>query len=197
MQQGILLTSSLAALLVGTVIGAFTPAANAVPVSDAVPTPQIARTPADDAIANLGVELTDHDIRATEAWHVGTDGIAEYWVGIQPDANVCLFGFIPGEHWVAASTCATPVDFYRTGLALRLGNTVATAPVESEAYLVPDEVAFEELPGVTSLTPQATAADLQVRLITVSDSSAITGRFEIERDTGIDFVFSQLPNIER
>lgn len=139
------------------------------------------------------IELSDLQVAPDSIRRVGSDGIADYWVGSNEGNEVCLIAHIPKDNWVAGSTCVSIIDFYRSGVGLGLEKSNLDQPISIEAYLLPaditqTEIGLRERDGVGS-----TNRDYRANLVSVEPSNSLADlTLEIERENGVRFQFVPL-----
>lgn len=186
----VLITTS-AALSVAAVVLPVATAAPGATLAESLPLAVTTQTEQDktpDAI-----ELSDLQVAPDSIRRIGSDGVADYWVGTNEANEVCLVAHIPHDQWVAGSTCVSIIDFYRSGVGLGLEKLAIDQPTSIEAYLLPADIAYSEIglrerDGVDSLR-----TEYQANLVSVEPySSHADLNLELERENGVRFLFVPL-----
>lgn len=119
---------------------------------------------------------------------LGGDGVADYWVSVSSDSKVCLVGYIPGEYWVAGSSCASVVEFYQRGVGLGLGQNTENA---NEAYLLPADVDVAQLALPVGVSMISTVEESGAVVFSRRASGPRIEPALIQRENGVVFRFSQ------
>lgn len=108
-------------------------------VEQLIPQLDVAQTVADkvpDVVDLSALGAIDFDsIRS-----LGTDGVANYWVGRVGTSQLCLIMHIPNGYEVSAAACGEISDFHQQGIGLRAGESVNESERSAEAYLLPSDV---------------------------------------------------------
>lgn len=186
----------LGAAAVGTVILSLVlPAATSAPSIDADDMLQVATAPQtekDRSFADLVADSDGDPLPVDELRWIGNDQVADYWVSVEDDWNVCLYAYIPGDHWVAGASCATISEFYRSGVAVGVRHGVDDPATAVEAYLLPDDVD----PSTLAVRARDEAAhstnEFRAGLLSVPPFGASFAEVEVARDNGVPFHLAPL-----
>lgn len=189
-----IITGTAAVLFVGASVGAFQEDGVEVDLQAILPVSAMEQTAEDRTLATLDVDLAEHGIVVDNLRSVGSDGIADYWVSVVDDSQVCLVGYISGDNWVVASTCSTVSEFYRQGVGLELGQGENSG---TEAYLLPADIDAEQLGLPAEASTFGTVKTEGAVLISVDPEGPRPAPTEVERENGIVFQFLPLMHPER
>ncbi len=194
MNAHMVLAAAAAALLAGTSAGAFQNDGVDIDLDEILPISAAAQTERDRTLTGLNFDLSEHGLSVDALRSVGSDGIADYWVGVVDDTQVCIVGYIPGNDWVAASTCSTVSEFYRQGLGLGLGKGGDDG---TEAYLLPADIDPSQLRLPSAASPFGTAQAQGAVLFALDPTGPKPAPTEVKRENGVSFHFAPLANPEQ
>lgn len=162
-------------------------------VDEILPVSAVPQTEQDRAAEHLDFDLDRHGLSSESLRWLGTDGLAEYWVAVENKRDVCLLAYIPGDDWVAASTCTSLADFYRSGLGLGLRQDQNDPAQALEAYLLPRDIDPEQL-GLSQRADLGAGSlgEFRASLVSVSPLDSELTTAEVTRDNGVVFQFTPL-----
>lgn len=163
-------------------------------VDEILPISASIQTDQDRALALLDADLSEHHISVDALRSVGSDGVADYWIALEGTSKVCLLGYIPGDKWVAASTCSTVADFYRVGIGLGIGNSESR---DVQAYLLPGDILPEQLNLPAGVSLVNTVETGGATLVSFDPTATAPSEYQVQRKNGVTFQFTPMDSRER
>ncbi|WP_422770228.1 hypothetical protein ACN28C_26420 [Plantactinospora sp. WMMC1484] len=134
-------------------------------------------------------------VRPETVRRLGSDDVAEYWVGRLGSSSTCLILHIAGGSEVTAAACGSITDFYNKGLALQAGESRNNPTRSAHAYLLPADVDATALSPMLTKVSSASDSTGPNLLSRQPQDAAPLQPTDLKRDKGNIFTFRPLSNV--
>ena len=147
--------------------------------------PAISQSATDEASVPDWLADSDSGIDPETVRNVGTSELGEHWIASDDDGNICIatqLGDESTDHWVGASSCTSPIAFYKHGVYQTVGGDGFDG---TAAFMLPPDVDSSAL--IASGDFEILEETPQVIAVTRTDQLSKLQDIDIHRAGGLPF----------